>query len=369
MSESQSRGTIRNARRTDEVQLLELLARGFQRWPAFELPVSPLEHLRWKMRSDPLAARHHYVTEIDGKIVAMVLRILRRIRLRGRDYLAKDGVDAAVDPRHRSRGLYAAMADFARADSPEREGDLGCGFSSNPRLQPRMFRFGNRPLANRIQVLEKPYRARAIATRRQTKYGGRWPASLLALGIRLRAALNMMGHPPYLSPAKLACSIVTAERFDDRIQGFFDEAAKPFDFLVVRSKDYMNWRYCEPAGGHFTVRIAERQGKILGYLVFKISERTGYIADLLALPGEFDVVRSLIEDTLGLFRDAEVEVASCWMISRHPYNGILRRYGFLDSKRDVGFRCRPITIDHSELALLDDPRTRVHLCHGDSDWI
>jgi GNAT superfamily N-acetyltransferase len=321
------------------------------------------------MRSDPLAARHHYVTEIDGKIVVMLLRILRRIRMRGGDFLAKDGVDAAVDPRYRSQGLYAALADFARADSHEREADLGCGFSSNPWLQPRTSRFGNRPLANRIQVLEKPYRARAIVNRRQMKYGGRWPASLAVLEIKLRAAFNRMGHPPYLGPAKLACSIATAERFDERIQGFFDEAAKPFDFLVVRSKDYLNWRYCKPAGGHFTVRIAERQGKMLGYLVLKISERTGYIADLLALPGRFDVVRSLIEDALGLFRDAEVEMVSCWMISRHPYNGILRRYGFLDSKRDVGFRCRPITIDYSELELLDDPRARVHLCHGDSDWI
>jgi hypothetical protein len=172
-----------------------------------------------------------------------------------------------------------------------------------------------------------------------------------------------------LGPTKLAWSIATLERFDDRIEGFFDEAARPFDFVIVRSKDYLNWRYCDPAAGRFTVRIAEEGNRILGYLVFKISEGTGYIADLLALPDRRDVVRSLIEDALSAFRGAGVEAASCWMISRHPYNGILRRYGFVDSKRDVGFEYRTITVDRREVEFLDDPRARIHLTHGDSDWV
>ena len=195
------------------------------------------------------------------------------------------------------------------------------------------------------------------------------PALLPVLRIKLRTVFNRVGHRPYLGPAKLAWSIATLERFDDRIEGFFDEAARPFDFVIVRSKDYLNWRYCDPAAGRFTVRIAEEGDRILGYLVFKISEGTGYIADLLALPDRREVVRSLIEDALSVFRGAGVESASCWMISRHPYNGILRRYGFVDSRKDVGFEYRTITVDGGEVEFLDDPRARIHLTHGDSDWV
>jgi hypothetical protein len=153
------------------------------------------------------------------------------------------------------------------------------------------------------------------------------------------------------------------------MEGFFDAAARPFDFVIVRGRDYMNWRYCDPAAARFTVRTAEEGDRILGYLVFKISEGTGYIADLLALPDRHEVVRSLIEDALSAFREAGVESASCWMISRHPYNRILRRYGFADSKRDVGFEYRAITVDSRDVEFLDDPRARIHLTHGDSDWI
>ena len=215
VGETLPRTTVRNANEADEQQLLELLPRAFDRWPQFELDVPAVEHLRWKMRSDPIAGRQHWVTEVDGRIVAMLLRIVRRVRVRGRDY--------------------------------------------------------------------------------------------------------------------------------------------------------MNWRYCDPAAGRFTVRAAEQEGRILGYLVFKLSRGEARIADLLALPERTDVVRSLIEDAL--FREAGAELASCWMITWHPCNHILRRYGFFDSGKDIGFLFRPVDPDRGFLDFMVDPDTRIHLTHGGSDWI
>ena len=370
MSESVSRATIRNVGDADEPQTVELLSRAFRRWPAFELPVPPLEHLRWKIRSDPIAPRHQWLAEIDGRIAASMLRVIRRVRIKGRDYLARDDVDVAVDPDYQERGLYGVILDHALEKHRDAEFDLGFWYSTNPRTQRR-----NRPdqegkpLGKPIQVLEKPYRTRAIVARRRKKYGGRWPVALAVLRIELAKALNRLGHPPYWHRAKRAWSITTPERFDDRIEEFFDEAAKPFDYVIVRGEDYMNWRYCDPAAGSFTIRSAEQQGRLLGYLVFKIAGSEGFIADLLALPGRTDVVRSLIEDALQLFRQASAERVTCWMITRHPYNGVLRRYGFIDSRRDVGFKCRPVSLDKSELEFLADAGARVHLTHGDSDWL
>ena len=111
MNETDSLATIRNATEADEPQMVELLFRAFHRWPAFEIDVPAVEHLRWKMRSDPVASRHHWVSEIDGEIVAMLLAIARRVRVGGRDYLAQEGADAAVDPRYQGAKLYGAIAD------------------------------------------------------------------------------------------------------------------------------------------------------------------------------------------------------------------------------------------------------------------
>ena len=195
MTDPGCRTTIRNPVTSDETQMVQLLSRVFGRWPQFDIPATPREHLRWKMVSDPRAARHHWVTEIDGRIVVTLIRIVRGFRVKGRDYLAKDGVDAAVDPDHQGEGLYAAMVDVAKADSRDEEFDFGCSFTTNPRLRRRNLRFGTRSLANRIQVLEKPYRARAIVARRRARFPGRSPALLAAARIKLRAAFNRLGHP------------------------------------------------------------------------------------------------------------------------------------------------------------------------------
>ena len=133
MSEADSRATIRNATGADELELLELLFRAFQRWPAFEIPVPPLEHLRWKMRCEPITARRGLVAEIDGRIVAMMLRIVRRVRVKGRDCLARDTVDAAVDPLYQGRGLYNAILDYSREGPQEAELGLDVWYSTNPR--------------------------------------------------------------------------------------------------------------------------------------------------------------------------------------------------------------------------------------------
>ena len=369
MSEQGPRTTFRNPNEADGPQLVDLLQRAFHRWPQFELEVPPLEHVCWKMRSDPIAARHQWVAVVDGRIVAMMLRIVRRVRVNGRDYIVRDGVDAAIDSRYEGQRLMGAMLDHSLESTKGSEIDLTFSFTSNPRMERRSLRLGFKPLDNPIQALEKPCRARAIAARRREKYGGCLPTPLAVLGISLRTAWNRFRHPPHLRRVEGRWSINTLERFDDRTDHFFDEAARPFDFLVVRRQGYMNWRYCDPAAARFKVRVAKQEGSILGYLILKISEGEGYIADILALPGRVDVVRSLIEDALRRFRESGAERVNCWMIARHPYNGILRRYGFMDAGKKIIFTYRAESLDDEVLAFVADAGARLHLTQGDSDWV
>ena len=59
------------------------------------------------------------------------------------------------------------------------------------------------------------------------------------LGIKLESVFNRLGHPPYWRRLRRDCSIRTLERFDDRIEGFFDETLTAIytDETPARSND------------------------------------------------------------------------------------------------------------------------------------
>ena len=100
----------------------------------------------------------------------MIVRIVRRARIRGRDYLLRDDVDVAVDPECQGRGLYRALLDHVLEMRWDVGFDLAVWYSTNPRTR-RLHRpeQDGSPLADPIQVLEKPYRARAIVARRRRR--------------------------------------------------------------------------------------------------------------------------------------------------------------------------------------------------------
>ena len=102
---------------------------------------------------------------------------------------------------------------------------------------------------------------------------------------------------------------------------------------MERDAAYLNWRYCDPRAGAFRITGAFDREALLGYVVTKIEGSRGYIADLLALPGRTDIARSLVEEALRSFRESNVAAVRCGMTRRHPYYRLLRRYGFLDSRR------------------------------------
>lgn len=354
--------TIRPAAEGQEEQIADLLALAYGWSP--EKRAAAVDHLRWKMSSHPLAAGGQLIAIAGGKIVGTYLRIVRPVFLRTGDLLARDAVDLAVHPDFRQRGIYRALSEYSRRHL-DGEFDLAMSFSLHPAVDHRRMQLDSRPLANRIQVLVRVDGIGRFTAGRKS----RLPRPVEALGIGGLALLGRVSHRPYRRPQRRdGWSIETVERFDERVDGFFREAARPFDFIIAKSRDYVNWRYCDPRAGAFTVRVAQEAGALLGYVVYGIAGDRAVIPDLLALPRRADVVRSLIEDALDALRSAGVASITCWMATHHPYNGILRRYGFLDLRGKTGLMCAPLRLPGAELDFLGDPRARVHVVMGDSDW-
>jgi hypothetical protein len=361
-------------------QIVELLRVAFNGGPAwFDLPVAPLDHLRWKIVDNPGAALA-IVSEAESRIVGFAAQWLVPWLVQGKVRSASMGGDVALHPLFQGQGLTSLPMDEILRWLPS---DFGFGFGSHPALLKRRAKSGTRepggPMETLIRVLSvgrfarhrAPQRVRTSQTRIaiEGNNGDRmraWPVRSLEWQRRI------MGNRLRYRPVKVDSgdwTLRTVGSFDERVGGLFNEVAKTFDLVQLRDQAFLNWRYADPRAGGFVIRIAEQGDTLLGYAVTRTSTQQSDLADLLVVPGRPDVAYALIQDSVQQARDAGSFAMRGFMMRSHPHYDLLRRAGFVPVRSIVipGYRAR--TMDKSELAFLDDPGARVHVMLGDSDHI
>lgn len=320
----------------DEIRLADLLMAAFPRWPAIDTDVSAIEHLRWKLHSGPDSTRYHIVAELGSRIIAGRFFIPQTAKMGSKVIAVRQGVDTAVHPEFRGHGLMTALT----YPMPERiRQGFDADFSVNSDAQ-------------------------ALVKMRQ--YDER--DNVYATVEVLRARADAVPHDAvHVAPATVDIDVVG--QFDGSVEQFFEQASAPFWFIVRRTAHYLNWRYVDRRAGDFTIKIAKRDGKLLGFVVSKTSGETGYVADLLCLPGCEDVAACLAQDALADFRSRRVDSVEWWSTPSHPYRRALTALGFREKKRTLRFYFQPISLTDDECAPFSDPRSVMHLVAGDTDLI
>jgi GNAT superfamily N-acetyltransferase len=225
------------------------------------------------------------------------------------------------------------MRDFGRQELAQRF-DLHFGTTNNEFVLRRDLREGRRLFANQIDVLER------------TTVDAAAPADVPGVAIREVAA------------------------FDDRIEDFWRAASQPFDVAVVRSREYLNWRYADPRAGRFTILLAECDAQLIGYAVLSTSGDKGQIADLLVLPERRDVLQALLEAALTQLASSGASRVQVWSPLLHPYRDTFVTKGFNATRTMQGVTLGAYRPDLAgALAILDDPRAAVHITAGDTDLV
>jgi ribosomal protein S18 acetylase RimI-like enzyme len=322
---------IRFYRPGDEESLLVLLQTTFGGWPKLEIAVPAIDHLRWKLSSDPSPERYQVLAEAGGRIVGCRLFFLYEVRVRGRSYFIRSGFDLAIHPDYRGRGILNEMWAFARKHLDD-QNDFNFGVGDHPAALHMRASQGNIDIANRIHVLVHD------------------------------------GVPVDPGPDAEEFDTVDVRAFDERTDAFFDAASAQFDFLVARTSRHLNWRYCDPRAGLYRATIAQSDDELLGYIVTRLSHGRGFVADVLALPGRLDVVERLVRQAVLRLRSTGVAEIDCWMAAHHPYRRLLEDAGFR-RKRTVPLSYRHLRLPANELEFLQDSRARVHITAGDTDLV
>jgi hypothetical protein len=305
-----------------------LLQEAYGRWPAVATDASPLEHLRWK-RDGPLPATIVLGETAQG-IVAMTLRAFRAARLGGQDVVVQLGQDSCVSPGLRRSGVMSAVR-AGLGDVLDTRGDLLIYTSAHPAF-------------DRIRTQEG--------------------------AVRLGAAIQVLtrnGTGENVSAPGDAITVRERTSFDARVDELGAKAAREFDFIYARTREFLNWRYCDARAGTFTVLTAEADGALLGYTVLKTTDGLGQVADLLVLPARDDVLRELVASALQRFDAQGLSAVQCWCPARHPYRSALTNAGFTE-KTGIHLDWLGFT-DAADAALLKSRVLRAHVMVGDTDLV
>jgi GNAT superfamily N-acetyltransferase len=343
----------------DELQIVPLLKLAFNKWPFFDINCPPVDHWRWRYHDNP--QHQSLIVKIQDKdrIIACGHNIVNRVKINGNYYLGAYGTDLCVHPEFQGKGLSRQVIN----SQPRMRKKWGVDFiylvTNNPkvikssarkRAVPNSFPYGVRYLS-RIDDVEKHIQMTDVKHRYRMKAKHYID--------RIRSSRIKQPNP--------SIQVYRVNLFDGRIDTFLEKMNECHDFMIHRTRDHLNWRYCDPRGGAYNVRLAEKDGSIVGYCVLRINKledyHTGYIVDLMVLPNRLDVAEELLLNGLGLFRENGVNVVDYQIIQNHPYEDLFNMYGFHGGEGDR--RVFYNYVGEDDLGLENIAPKRFHFSFGD----
>jgi GNAT superfamily N-acetyltransferase len=353
----------------DDEGLVKLLELVFNGWPHFDLSCTPLDHWRWKFRDNPLKSNIITVALSNNDIIGCHHMVPTRLKLGGRVLLYGNGSDSAVHPDFRGLGIFNELEELRKELAIKNKMEFTFHHSGNPIVIGKRQRRGDPSFPHEVIALS---RIRDIDRHLQSIHtDNSW---LKRYGFHFLKFINKLNAAPNFLPSQ-EFTISKIQSFHDNINVFWNETKDHYTFIVERSKDYLNWRYCDPRGGDYIVRMAEADGRVLGFIVLRINRYVedyprGYVADLISLPNRFDVVDALVGDAIRFFDELDINTISVQVIREHPYERIFKRYGFLQGSYKISTFYRTLGLLGDELNKFQTSSSeRMHFEYGDYDAI
>ncbi|MCJ7774420.1 MAG: GNAT family N-acetyltransferase, partial [Desulfobacterales bacterium] len=281
--------TIQSISPGDENKLIELLQIVPESWPPFDLQFSPLEHWYWRYRDNPSKLTMITVAKDGHEIVGCLHSIPRRIKIGDNILLGCCSQGFVVDPEYRRFGIgnkLELLIDNLRPDV-----DIAFSYfeSGNP--------FYLRALKKRRHyfpvLLTHFVRIKDIKLHlKMTSYKKKW---VIHIAFRCLKIINQVHNfMNYYNNSKNSIHVQDINRFDTRIDKFWDKVSSDYKLISERTKEYMNWRYCDSRGGDYSVKCIQNEDNIFGYIILRINKMeknypVGYIVDMLTLPERPDI--------------------------------------------------------------------------------
>ena len=324
MSRTERKWSVRAYRAGDEEGILELWKAVYpdrtyerQRW---------MKWWQWMYKDNPNGMGVIVVADDDGRIVAHTAEMPVMMKIGSESVLAAINLDAMTHPDYRRQGTFAALVKARRLESEKRGIRATYGFRNKysypyPGLATKVGMFD----AATLQKVFRPLDWRAsLRTQSHNRL-------LLAIGPAAGGLLSKVVFRPGKTRCPEGLSIAQVAQFDERVDDLWRKVSGQYQAIVLRNKEYLNWRYVAVPDRRYSIFVAGRPEAIAGYLVSSCAEAdqtmTGMIVDVLA--ESRNVAECLISACVEHCRQEKAAIVWSARIAGTSLAAAYRRQGFI----------------------------------------
>lgn len=282
-----------------------------------------LEGWKWMFLSNPSGPSVFWVAEHDGKIISEFPLIMMDISANHKRIKAAQLADTMAHPNYRRRGHTIELAHRSLGQLKECNVHLAFGFPSKMAYALHMKSGWIDVCAINLMFMPLNFQnlLRIYFTNNKIILSICSKIGYLALKMTTR---------------KLSCakeiSVSEIFSFDYSFNTLCDTLSNDYNIIVIKDKDYLNWRYANAPTGKYIIFKAERNSKICGYMVLECKNINdlffGCILDLVAPIGQNDIVCILISKAIEYFKRRNVDIIISNIVSNRYFYEFLKM-GFL----------------------------------------
>ncbi|MFC2002762.1 GNAT family N-acetyltransferase [Chloroflexota bacterium] len=316
------RWSMRAHREGDEEGILELWKAVY---PEKEYdPEKWLRWWRWLYKDNPAGGGRIWLAEHDGKIVGQYTIVPVKMKNGNKAVLGSQGLNLMTHPDYRRQKMFETLARKVYDEAEEDGLHIGYAFL-NKFSCPGFVKKLNWFDIGIMQPMAKPLNWRNAV---KLKIKSRFLQRVLAMGASL--LVNKVFFRTSKPPDMEGLTINQITSFDDRINALWAKVSTQHQIMVVRSKDYLNWRYGTPEV-NYSIFAAEKAGEISGYLILEhkiLGEiKVSIIFDTVAQSEE--VMHCLVSKAVEDCQQKKAALILYSLIANKSYRRVLRKNGFI----------------------------------------
>jgi hypothetical protein len=317
-------------------------------------------HFQWKILENPVMPGLINLVKDGNRIVSATSVTPKKLYLGGVPRTAAEIGDTYTDPAYQRKGLFALLINRSTQEAFSRGVEFIYG-TPNDQSLPGYEKKANYQVIDGMDVssYSLPLNLKPLLQPRT----GRLPGSILAT--LYDALFSIRQAFRKASSRKVGGAIEELKSMPEDWDAFWRRARAPFDFIMARDRDIMEWRYFQ---NPWTFRFyVLKQGQeitacIVCRFVLDPALSTLVIADYLALPGRKDDLKPLLVRVIEDGLQADVAKVSAWCVRGGPYAPVFQSMGFLERSRI------PVISYRNDLTrLISETCKTWHFTVGDSD--